>query len=45
MLAGGTFTISFAKALLTVTKAEMLDDPPSAENISDMPKQLMMRLQ
>jgi ParB-like chromosome segregation protein Spo0J len=33
MVAGGTFTISFAKALLTVTKAEMLDEPPSPRSL------------
>jgi hypothetical protein len=33
MLAGGTFTIPFAKALLTVTKPEMLDEPPSPRKL------------
>ena len=33
MVAGATFTISFAKALLTVTKAEMLDEPPSPRSL------------
>jgi hypothetical protein len=33
MVAGGTFTIPFAKALLTVTKAEMLDEPPSPKKL------------
>jgi hypothetical protein len=33
MVAGATFTVSFAKALLTVTKAEMLDEPPSPRSL------------
>lgn len=33
MVAGGTFTIPFAKALLTVTKAELLDEPPSPRKL------------
>lgn len=30
MVAGGTYTVPFAKALLAVTKPEMLEEPPSA---------------
>jgi hypothetical protein len=33
MLAGGTFTIPFAKALLTVTKTEMLFETPSPRKL------------
>jgi hypothetical protein len=31
MVAGGTYTVPFAKALLAVTKPEMLEEPPSAK--------------
>jgi len=31
MVAGGTYTVPFAKALLAVTKSEMLEGPPSAK--------------
>ncbi|MDP9051965.1 MAG: chromosome partitioning protein ParB [Acidobacteriota bacterium] len=31
MVAGGTYTVPFAKALLAVTKSEMLEEPPSAK--------------
>ena len=30
MVAGATYTVPFAKALLAVTKPEMLEEPPSA---------------
>jgi hypothetical protein len=33
MVAGGTYTIPFAKALLAVTKPEMLEEPPSAKKL------------
>jgi hypothetical protein len=33
MVAGGTFTIPFAKALLAVTKPEMLEEPPSSRKL------------
>jgi hypothetical protein len=31
MVAGGTYTVPFAKALLAVTKPDMLEEPPSAK--------------
>lgn len=31
MVAGGTYTVPFAKALLAVTRPEMLEEPPSAK--------------
>ncbi len=31
MVAGGTYTVPFAKALLAVTKSDMLEEPPSAK--------------
>jgi len=33
MVAGGTYTIPFAKALLAVTKPEMLEEPPSSKKL------------
>jgi hypothetical protein len=33
MVAGGTYTIPFAKALLAVTKPEMLEEPPSSRKL------------
>lgn len=34
MVAGGTYTIPFAKALLAVTKPEMLEDSPSSRQLA-----------
>lgn len=33
MVAGGTYTVPFARALLAVTKPEMLEEPPSARKL------------
>jgi hypothetical protein len=33
MVAGGTYTIPFAKALLAVTKPEMLEEPSSSRKL------------